>query len=139
MKMDITFPGGARVDASFRGFTVETDQSERGGGEGSAPQPFDLFLASLGTCAGYYALRFLESRDLDSRGLHVTLEPVRDPDTKRLATLRMDVEVPESFPKKYERALVRSMGQCAVKKVMEDPPAFEVRVATPAGAVATTS
>lgn len=126
MKMDITFPGGAAVDASFRGFTVRTDQPERAGGEGSAPAPFDLFLTSLGTCAGYYVVRFLQSRELSTEGLRMTLEPVRDPDTRRLTTIRMGVELPEDFPDKYRRAIQRAVDQCAVKKVMEDPPDFEV-------------
>lgn len=134
MKMQVTFPGGARVDAGFQGFEVHTDQPEKSGGEGSAPAPFDLFLASLGTCAGYYALRFCQSRDLDTEGLELTLETVRDPATRRLSTLRLDLRLPEDFPEKYRSAIARAMDQCAVKKVLEDPPAFEVRteVAEPA-------
>ena len=64
MMMDITFPGGVRVDAHFNGFNVATDQPERNGGENKAPAPFDLFLASLGTCAGFFALRFCQKRNL---------------------------------------------------------------------------
>ena len=65
MAMEISFPGGKKVDADFKGFTIKTDQAERDGGEGSAPTPTFLFLASLGTCAGIYALNFCESRPLD--------------------------------------------------------------------------
>ena len=64
MEMVIDFPGGARVDAHFGPHTVNTDQSPRGGGEGSAPEPFALFLASLGTCAGVYVLNFCRQRGL---------------------------------------------------------------------------
>lgn len=131
MKMDITFPGGVGVDARFRGFTVRTDQPVKGGGLGSAPAPFDLFLTSLGTCAGLYALRFLQSRELSTEGLTMRLETVRDPETHRLTTIRMDVELPEDFPEKYKQAIVRAMDQCAVKKAMDDPPDFEVRVEVP--------
>lgn len=135
MKMDITFPGGVGVDAHFRGFTVRTDQPVKGGGLGSAPAPFDLFLTSLGTCAGLYALRFLQSRDLSTEGLTMRLETVRDPETHRLTKIRMDVELPEGFPERYKQAIVRAMDQCAVKKVMDDPPDFEVRVEIPEGAL----
>lgn len=128
MQMDISFPGGAGVDAHFRGFTVRTDQAVNAGGLASAPEPFDLCLASLGTCAGYYAVRFLQSRDLSTEGLRMSLEPVRDAETRRLTTIRMEVELPEDFPERYEKAIVRAMEQCAVKRVMDDPPAFEVRV-----------
>lgn len=136
MKMHVTFPGGARVDAGFRGFEVHTDQPEKSGGEGSAPAPFDLFLASLGTCAGYYALRFCQNRDLDTEDLELTLETVRDPETRRLSTLLLDLRLPEGFPEKYRPAIVRAMNQCAVKKVLEDPPELEVRaeVAEPVAA-----
>lgn len=136
MKMDITFPGGAGVDAHFRGFAVPTDQPVKGGGLGSAPAPFDLFLASLGTCAGYYALRFLQGRELSTEGLKMSLETVRDPETRRLTRIRMDVELPEGFPEKYRKAILRAMDQCAVKKTMEDPPVFEVRAEIPEPALA---
>lgn len=136
MQMDISFPGGAGVDAHFRGFTVRTDQPVNAGGLASAPEPFDLFLASLGTCAGYYAVRFLQSRDLSTEGLRMSLEPVRDPETRRLTTIRMEVELPEDFPARYEKAIVRAMEQCAVKKVMDDPPDFEVRAEIPQPALA---
>ena len=62
MEIIIDFPGGAKVDAHFSGFTVKTDQSPKGGGEGSAPSPFSLFLASIGTCAGIYVLGFCRQR-----------------------------------------------------------------------------
>lgn len=127
MKMDIQFPGGARVDAAFRGFTVRTDQPVKAGGEGLAPAPFDLFLASLATCAGYYAVRFLQSRDLSTEGLALRLETERDPESKRLTTIHLDLELPEGFPEKYHGAILRAMDQCAVKKVLDDPPEFEVR------------
>lgn len=127
MQMNVTFPGGARVDAAFRGFEVHTDQPEKAGGESSAPAPFDLFLASLATCAGYYALRFCQSRDLDTDGLALDLQTERDPETKRLAKIRLDLQLPPGFPEKYRPAIVRAMDQCAVKKALEDPPSFEVR------------
>ncbi len=64
MEMEITFPAGARVNAHFGSFTINTDQSPQGGGKGSAPSPFATFLASIGTCAGIYVLSFLKQRGL---------------------------------------------------------------------------
>jgi ribosomal protein S12 methylthiotransferase accessory factor len=55
MDMVVNFPGGKKVDAIYKGFTINTDQPEKGGGEGTAPSPFDLFLSSIGTCAGFYS------------------------------------------------------------------------------------
>ena len=63
-RIEVGFPGGQRVDARVRGFTIATDQSPEHGGEGSAPQPYDLFLSSIATCAGIYALKFCQSRKI---------------------------------------------------------------------------
>ncbi|HET9228299.1 MAG TPA: OsmC family protein, partial [Thermoanaerobaculia bacterium] len=91
MSMKITFPGGLAVNAAFKGFTVATDQGVEHGGEGTAPEPFDLFLASLGTCAGLYALRFCEQRGIDTRGLGLTLTTETDREGKRLALVRLEI------------------------------------------------
>ena len=78
MDMEIYFPGGKRVFADYGGFTIETDQPAAGGGEDSAPAPFDLFLASIGTCAGIYALGFMQQRDLDPAGAKLAMRTHRD-------------------------------------------------------------
>ncbi|HYQ83922.1 MAG TPA: OsmC family protein [Rubrobacter sp.] len=124
--MKITFPGGLGVNAAFKGFTVMTDQAEEHGGGGAAPEPFDLFLASLGTCAGLYALRFCQQRGIETQGLGLTLVTEREPDGKRLALVRLEIELPAGFPEKYREAIVRSVDQCAVKRHIVDPPRFEV-------------
>jgi ribosomal protein S12 methylthiotransferase accessory factor len=125
--MEMSFPGGLAVDAHFRGGAIHTDQPEKiGGGGGTAPAPFDLFLASIGTCAGFYTLSFCQQRDIDVRGLEVSLQPVREAADKRLATIRIRVRPPSGFPEKYHRALLRAVDQCAVKRCIMDPPQFEV-------------
>jgi len=91
--------------------------------------PFDLFLASIATCMGFYALRFCQERDIPTDGLDLTLEPVRDESRKRVATIRVDVTAPEGFPEKYRGALLRAVDQCAVKKHLIEPPEFEVELA----------
>lgn len=128
MKMEITFPGGAKVEAGFRGHRLLTDQPVKAGGEDAGPQPFDTFLASIGTCAGFYALRFCQQRDIDTTDLGLTLETVRDPETKRLAEINLHLALPREFPQKYEKAIVRAMDQCAVKKAIVDPPAIETKL-----------
>ncbi len=130
MNMKITFPGRLRVEAAFKGFTVATDQSLAHGGEETAPEPFDLFLASLGTCAGLFALRFCEQRNLDTTGLGLTLTAERDAQLKRVATLRLGIQLPPHFPEKYRDAIVRAADQCTVKRHILEPPHFEV-VAVP--------
>src|SRR5512140_2369253 len=69
MQIEISFPGGKRVDAQFGPHLIRTDQSAEAGGEGSAPEPYSLFLASLGTCAGIFVLSFCQKRGLATEGL----------------------------------------------------------------------
>jgi ribosomal protein S12 methylthiotransferase accessory factor len=127
--MEITFPGGVAVDATYRGHTVHTDQPLHAGGGDSGPAPFDLFLASIGTCAGLYALRFCQQRDIPTAGLRVTMEPERD--DGRIARLRIAVELPPGFPDKYRAAILRAVDQCTVKRHMVEPPEFEVVAVQP--------
>lgn len=126
MSMKITFPGGLAVNAELEGFTVKTDQGVEHGGGGTAPEPFDLFLASLGTCAGLYALRFCQQREIATQGLGLTLTTEKDIGWKRLALVRLEIELPDGFPEKYREALIRSVDQCAVKRHILAPPRFEV-------------
>ena len=125
MEMIIDFPGGARVDAHFAGQTVKTDQSQPAG-EGSAPTPFAVFLASIGTCAGIYVLGFCQSRGIPTDGVRVVQRVDRNMATGMVGKITLEIQVPPSFPEKYYSALVRSANQCAVKKHLENPPEFEV-------------
>lgn len=126
MDMTITFPGHAAVDANFKGFTVHTDQTPEHGGGGTGPEPFDLFLASLGACAGLYALRFCQQRAIDTAGLGVKLSTAKDPGAPRLREVRLEIQLPEGFPEKYHDAIVRAADQCPVKRHILEPPALEV-------------
>ena len=130
-EMTITFPGGKKVDAELSGHTIRTDQPEKGGGEGSAPAPFDLFLAAIGTCAGFYVLGFCQARNLPTEGIRLRQRATFDAATKTLASVDVDIELPESFPEKYHQALVRAADQCAVKRALEAQPRILVRTVTP--------
>ena len=126
MEMMIDFPGGARVDAHFGPYTVMTDQPPSGGGNGEAPSPFDLFLASMATCAGIYVLGFCRQRGLPSEGIRIRQQVKRDIQTGMVNQIEMEIQVPPEFPKKYLDSLIRSAQLCAVKKHIEHPPAFEI-------------
>jgi ribosomal protein S12 methylthiotransferase accessory factor len=128
--MTVTFPGGKRVDASFDGFEILTDQAVDSGGNGTAPEPFDYFLASLATCAGIYVLGFCQKRDIPSDGISLSQSWDRDEKTNRLTNVRISIEVPADFPDKYHKALVRAASQCSVKKTLENPPEFVVETVT---------
>jgi ribosomal protein S12 methylthiotransferase accessory factor len=126
MEMVIDFPGGAQVDAHFGTYTVETDQPPMGGGEGSAPTPFAVFLSSIGTCAGIYVLGFCKQRGLPLDGIRIIQRAHTDPITRMIGKVDLEIQVPEDFPAKYHASLVRSAELCAVKKHLEHPPQFEV-------------
>lgn len=125
MEMIIDFPGGARVDAHFGPYTVHTDQPPAGGGEGSAPTPFAVFLSSVGTCAGIYVLGFCRQRGLDSTGIRI-IQRMHSDFSGMIKKIDLEIQVPPTFPEKYRDSLIRSAELCAVKKHFENPPKFEV-------------
>lgn len=126
MEMVIDFPGGAKVDAHFGSFTIHTDQPPMGGGDGSAPTPFAVFLASIGTCAGIYVLGFCKQRGLPTEGIRIIQHMYNDPFSGMVGKIDLEIQVPPSFPEKYRPSLVRSAELCAVKKHFENPPQFNI-------------
>ena len=124
----VSFSGGLKVDAQYRGFTIKTDQPFHEGGEGSAPAPFDLFLASLATCAGFYVLAFCLGRKLSTDGIDISMAMEKDPKTKMIAKIMIDVDLPTGFPEKYKDAVAKAVDHCAVKAHILKPPAFEIKV-----------
>jgi ribosomal protein S12 methylthiotransferase accessory factor len=129
-EMTVSFAGGLRVTAHYDGFEIATDQTAEDGGDGSAPQPYDLFLASLATCAGFYVLRFCQKRDLPTDGIRVVQIWEREEGSKRMAAIRLRIEVPHDFPDKYRKPLVRAADQCSVKKTLTDPPEISTELVT---------
>lgn len=130
MDVTISFPGGQKVNAELDGMIIPTDQPVAGGGEGTAPSPYDYFLAAIGTCAGYYVLAFCRQRDIptDRITLHQRAEfAVAADGKKRLAQVAIEIVVPPEFPEKYHHALVRSAELCAVKRAILEPPEFFIR------------
>ncbi len=126
MEMMIDFPGGARVDAHFGDFIVQTDQPP----VSSAPTPFATFLASIGTCAGIYVLGFCQQRGIPTEGIRIVQRMHSDPLSGLVGKIELEIQTPPSFPEKYLPALVRSAEQCAVKKHLEKPPVFSVYTQT---------
>ena len=122
MDMIIDFPSGSRVDAHFGQFTVKTDQLP----SASAPTPFDVFLSSIGTCAGIYVLRFCRQRGLPTEDLRIIQHVTRDPQTGLVSRISLDIQLPAGFPEKYRQAVIQSAQLCAVKKLLEHPPVFDI-------------
>ncbi len=126
MEMEISFPGGKRVDAKYNGFEIQTDQSKENGGNSLAPEPFMLFLASIGTCAGIYVLSFCQQRKIPADKIKIIQRMEDSADGKMVEKLIIEIKLPPDFPKKYRKAVISSAQLCAVKKHMEKPPAFSI-------------
>ncbi len=121
MEMEIVFPGGLRVDAIADGMVIPTDQ------DGSAPAPFGLFLASIGTCAGIYVLSFCKQRGLPTDNMRIVQRMSVNPLTRMVDRIELDIQLPPGFPERYKEAVIRAAELCAVKKHLEQPPEFVVR------------
>ena len=126
--LEVSFPGGKRVDVQMDDVLVRTDQSVKHGGEGSAPDPFTLFLSSIAACAGVYALSFCQARNISTQGLGLSLSSDYDEKTKLCGRMVLTLALPKEFPEKYREAIVRAMDQCTVKRNLLNPPQIEIQV-----------
>ena len=126
MEMLINFPGGKRVTSTYKGFTVKTDQPQSEGGDGSAPEPYDLFLSSMGTCAGVYIVYFCESRDIPTDGISMTLRFGRNEKSHLMEKITIEIHLPPAFPDKYRKAVIRAAEMCTVKRTLSHPPEIQV-------------
>jgi len=125
--LNVEFPGGLRVDAKLsNNQVIKTDQPIMAGGEGSAPSPFELFLGSIATCAGIYALGFCNSKGISTEGMSISMDLEKNQETGLISKVNMDLKLPEGFPEKYKKAIINSMELCAVKKHLQQPPEFDI-------------
>jgi putative redox protein len=125
-ELRVSFPGGTRVDVDFKGRLIRTDQPVHAGGEGTAPAPFDLFLASLAACAGYYVLAFCQARELSTQGAGVSMSYKRSSQTKLIDRIEIVVQLPPGFPERYTLAVIKAVDACTVKANILKPPVFNV-------------
>lgn len=127
MKIEIALLARKKVSASFQGFNLMTDQPIDNDGDGSAPAPFDLFLASIGTCAGYYVKSFCEERKIPTKGISLTEEIHWDNETHKLKNIELTIHLPSDFPEKYKNAVISAANLCSVKKAILNPPEFSIK------------
>jgi putative redox protein len=132
MAIDIYFNGNKKVNAVIDGFTVTTDQPVQAGGDNSAPTPFNMFLASLGTCAGIYIKGFCDQRGIDSKDIRIVMDYNYDPIQKMIVKFIMRVHVPADFPEQYEAAVIKSAALCAVKRHLNPIIENEITIVRPA-------
>lgn len=128
MSIEVKFGGNKKVNAVIEGFTVKTDQPVQAGGENSAPTPFSLFLASLGTCAGIYVKGFCDQRGIDASAIHITMDYDYDPIQKMIVKFIIQIHVSADFPEHYEAAVIKTASLCAVKRHLNEKIENEITI-----------
>jgi len=124
--MEITFDGGKVITAHTHGHIIRTDQPLDNGGGNTAPAPYDLFLASIGTCAGIYIKGFCDNRNIPTEGIKIIQSYEWNQETGLPVNIRLDIKLPAGFPEKYKASLIHVADLCKVKKTMANPPKFEI-------------
>jgi len=126
--MKISFLGGKKVDADYKGFTIKTDQPKNERGEGTASEPFSLFIASIGTCIGVYVLSFCQKRNIPTDNINILLKMEENKETHMIRKINIGLHVPEDFPENYKNALIKTANLCSVKKHLDNPPEIDISV-----------
>jgi ribosomal protein S12 methylthiotransferase accessory factor len=126
--LEIAFPGGKQVDIRVGDFLIKTDQSIKRGGAASAPEPFDLFLASMAGCAGIFALGFCQSRDIPTHGLGLEMDWEKGDQPPHAAKVTFRLSLPEQFPDKYRNSIIKAIDLCTVKHYIRNAPEFDIEI-----------
>lgn len=124
--MQITFDGGKVITAHLRRHVIRTDQPHASGGEDTAPSPFELFLASIGTCAGIYVKSFCDNRQIPTDKIQIVQTVENDKETGLPANILIDIQLPPDFPEKYKASVIHVAELCKVKKSIKNPPEFRI-------------
>lgn len=125
-KMEITFDGGKVVTAHSHGHQIKTDQPADNGGTGSAPSPFELYLASIGTCAGIYVKSFCDNRQIPAENIKIVQTTEYNKESGLPTSIVIDIKLPPDFPEKYIASVLHVAGLCKVKKSIAHPPSFDI-------------
>jgi len=124
--MEITFDGGKVITAHLNGHVIKTDQPVDNGGGNTAPSPFDLFLASIGTCAGIYVKSFCDNRQISTEGIKIIQSMKYNNETGLPTNIDLEIVLPESFPDKYIASVINVAELCKVKKTIISQPEFKI-------------
>lgn len=126
MEIKVNFLENLRLEAKFDDFTVVTDQPIRYKGDGSAPSPFDYFLASSALCAAYFVRVYCKARDIPTENIRLSQNNIVDPENRYNQIFRIEVELPEDISDKDRQGILRSIDRCTVKKVVQTGPEFQI-------------
>jgi ribosomal protein S12 methylthiotransferase accessory factor len=127
MEIKVNFLDNLRLEAKFDDFTVIADQPIRYKGDGSAPSPFDYFLASSALCAAYFMKVYCAARNIPTDGIRLSQNNIVDPEDRYNQIFQIQVELPESISDKDRQGILRSIDRCTVKKVVQTGPEFKIK------------
>ncbi len=126
MQVNVRFLENLRLEANFDDFSIYTDQPIRYKGDGTAPSPFDYFLASSALCAAYFVKVYCKARDIPTEDIKLTQNNIIDPENRYNQIFNIQVELPESISEHDRQGILRSIDRCTVKKVVQTKPEFKI-------------
>jgi len=126
MEIKVNFLDKLRLEAKFDDFTVISDQPIRYKGDGSAPGPFDYFLASSALCAAYFVKLYCNTRNIPTEHIRLSQNNIVDPENRYQQIFKIQVELPADISDKDRQGILRSIDRCTVKKVVQAGPAFVI-------------
>jgi ribosomal protein S12 methylthiotransferase accessory factor len=126
--MKINFTGGKKVDINYKDFIIKTDQPIIQGGENTNPEPFSLFIASIGACIGFYILSFCQERNIQTKKMNLLLQTKKNNQTKMIEQIDIKINLQKNFPEKYIKAMFKVANLCTVKKHLENPPKINLLI-----------
>jgi ribosomal protein S12 methylthiotransferase accessory factor len=126
MEIKVNFLDNLRLEAKFDDFTVIADQPIRYKGDGSAPGPFDYFLASSALCAAYFVKLYCETRNISTDNIRLSQNNIVDPENRYNQIFKIQVELPADISDKDRQGILRSIDRCTVKKVVQAGPEFVI-------------
>jgi putative redox protein len=126
MDIEIKILDGVKLEAKLGDYTINSDQPKDSGGQGTAPNPFEYFLASVGLCVGHYINAFCKQREIPAKDIKITEKVSRNTEGKVIFTI--EVKLPDDFPEKYKDTVLKAAEGCAVKKAIQSQPIFELKM-----------
>jgi ribosomal protein S12 methylthiotransferase accessory factor len=126
MEIKVNFLDKLRLEAKFDDFTVIADQSIRYKGDGSAPGPFDYFLASSALCAAYFVKLYCDARSISTENIRLSQNNIVDPENRYRQIFKIQIELPADMSAKDRQGILRSIDRCTVKKVVQAGPEFVI-------------
>ena len=128
MQVNIRFLENLKVEARFDDYTLIADQPIRYKGNGTAPGPFDYFLASSAMCAAYFVKVYCIARNIPTEDIRLTQNNIIAPENRYKQSINIQVELPESISEHDREGILKSIDRCTVKKVIQQGPDFNIEI-----------